>query len=159
MFWSKVGIKSKDQCWLWRNGINNIRGKNRYGSFYVSAEKRGYRTHRVAYFYHYKKDPLQLLVCHKCDNPLCCNPHHLFLGTHHDNEQDCLRKNRANKERGQNRYNAVLKESDIRFIRSKFWERGKMPGTLSGIQLSKKFGVGGTMISAIVNFKRWKHVV
>ncbi len=87
-FWSHVDRKGQNDCWKW-NGSTNGDG---YGHIRV---KHGiYQTHRVAYLieHHSIEDTLETL--HSCDNPPCCNPRHLFQGTHFDNMRDCSRKSR-----------------------------------------------------------------
>ena len=82
-------------CWGWKG---NTDGKgygtlsNRKGSGF-SPEK----AHRVSYEKKYGEIPIGMFVCHKCDNPICTNPDHLFLGTPKDNSQDCSKKGRLNK--------------------------------------------------------------
>lgn len=84
----------KDGCWGW---TGNTDGKgygtlsHRNGSGF-SPEK----AHRLSYEKHYGKIPKGLNICHKCDNPECTNPLHLFAGTQKENMQDCSRKNRIN---------------------------------------------------------------
>lgn len=87
-FWSKVNLQARiDVCWDWMGGNNG-----RYGYF---ALARGmYKANRIAYSSFYKKDPSDMHVLHTCDNPKCCNPHHLFLGTHEDNMKDMVEKGR-----------------------------------------------------------------
>ena len=84
----------KDGCWGWtgnkdRKGYGTL--SNRKGSGF-SPEK----AHRVSYEKHYGKIPNGLNICHKCDNPECTNPLHLFAGTQKENMQDCSKKNRIN---------------------------------------------------------------
>jgi len=86
-FWAQVNITANpDKCWEWQGT------RTRYGGF--KRNRTQYLAHRVAYALFYRVDPVGLLVCHKCDNPPCCNPYHLFLGTHRDNTEDARRKGR-----------------------------------------------------------------
>ena len=78
-----------DACWVW-TGYTNAKG---YGG--ISACGGHLFTHRVSYALHYGEDPGPLRVLHRCDNPPCCNPAHLFLGTMKDNTQDMLSKGRG----------------------------------------------------------------
>lgn len=90
----KFQIK-KDGCWLW-SGNTDGKGygtlSNRNGAKF-SPEK----AHRVSYEKKYGNIPKGLNVCHKCDNPECTNPDHLFLGTQKQNMMDCSMKGRLNK--------------------------------------------------------------
>lgn len=81
---------SPDGCWYW----TGERLKIGYGRTYNN--KTYEYAHRASYRI-YKQDPTGMLVCHHCDNPLCVNPDHLFLGTHRDNTRDMMRKNRGSK--------------------------------------------------------------
>lgn len=87
-FWAKVDIRGADECWPIKRCANHIYGDFSWGGLYHIP------AHRVAYFAHYGVDPTQLLVCHSCDNPPCCNPSHLFLGDHLANRRDCMEKDR-----------------------------------------------------------------
>ena len=93
-FWLKVD-RSKD-CWNWT--ASKV-GKG-YGGF---TDKRHRRKHIVAHRFAWESCngpiPDGLFVCHKCDNMLCVNPTHLFLGTQSDNIKDCFRKQRDNRTR------------------------------------------------------------
>jgi hypothetical protein len=85
-FWKRVDVKSKDECWEWQ-GPKNGWGYGLHLSFIAS---------RIAWVLVYGDIPYGMFVCHKCDNPLCCNPNHLFLGTHDDNMKDATIKGRRN---------------------------------------------------------------
>ncbi len=82
-------------CWKW-NGAKDPNGygiiSNRNGS-HLSPEK----AHRVSYEAAFGEIPKGMNVCHRCDNPECTNPAHLFLGSQKDNMKDCAKKGRVNK--------------------------------------------------------------
>lgn len=80
-------VKRKRGCWEWLG--SKING---YGQFYY--EGKNYRAHRLSYKIFIGPTPDDLFVCHKCDNPGCVNPKHLFLGTNSDNQKDCVAKGR-----------------------------------------------------------------
>jgi len=94
-FWSAVNTNvDKTLCWEWTRGTTT-RG---YGAYTYQAYGRTYRTcHQIAYILHYKTPLDGKHVLHTCDNPRCCNPHHLYLGTHKDNMKDKLLRGRTNK--------------------------------------------------------------
>jgi hypothetical protein len=142
-FWKYV-VKS-NSCWSWL-GPKNRRGYGMIGSSLLSAFRTS--SHRFSYELHKGKIPDGLFVCHKCDNPECTNPDHLFLGTPLDNMQDKIKKGR---QKVAGCCVSKLTEQDVIDIRK--------DTTSTYSQLAEKYGhksIGG--ISAIKNGKSWKHV-
>src|SRR5262245_17887722 len=94
-FWPKVDKRGADDCWPWM--ASTMRGG--YGEIRIS--RRYVPAHRVAYELTIGPIPDGQLCCHRCDNPPCCNPGHLFLGTTAENNADCLIKGRHVPPRGE----------------------------------------------------------
>lgn len=97
-FHSRVKRGLPDECWLWMRA----RFSDGYGAFKV--KKQMCRASRIAYFIATGVDPADSLVCHTCDNPPCCNPAHLFLGSSSENILDAATKDRLNTASGDNHY-------------------------------------------------------
>lgn len=91
-------IKKTDSCWLWAGSVDGCG----YGmvAFHNSGKRYSCRVHRVMWSEVNGGIPDQMRVLHKCDNPPCCNPDHLFLGSQKDNVDDMWKKNRANPQYG-----------------------------------------------------------
>ena len=84
-------VHKTDYCWIW-NGA--IRGNSGYGSFNVNGKIES--SHRISYKLFKGVIPMGICVLHRCDNRLCVNPDHLFLGTQGDNMKDMFNKGRMN---------------------------------------------------------------
>jgi hypothetical protein len=134
-------------CWLWI-GMQQV-GKE-YGLFCFKQKTR--KAHRAAWNIYCGAIPPGLHVLHKCDNPPCVNPDHLFLGTHQDNMRDMTNKGRAVGPKGEQCHLARMTEEQVREIR-RLKEAGYTAWALAGI-----FGVDRTQIWKIVRRKTWKHV-
>lgn len=152
-FWNKV--KKTPYCWLWTASTKNTG----YGQFGIKTKKPRTRyAHRVAYELTYGKIPSKLFVCHKCDNPLCVNSKHLFLGTNKDNMQDAKRKGRTTKGRinfscrGELNPSSKLSIKDIKKIRKLFIKR-KTDG-----QIGKIFNITKWTVFHIRHKNTWSWV-
>lgn len=139
-FWSKVERPHPTECWEWQPGLD----RSTYGQFNIGGRNIG--VHRIAYMLERGSIPDGLEVCHRCDNPRCCNPLHLFTATHQGNIDDKVMKNR------QSRSNAKLTNDEVREIR-----RLRAHGVMQK-GLAKRFGVSDGRISEIVNYKTYKHI-
>jgi hypothetical protein len=135
-------------CLVWTGaktpkGYGNFGGSTRDGKWTVYA-------HRVAWEFHNGPVPEGLCVLHRCDNPPCGEPTHLFLGTKAENNADCWLKGRYS--RGEGRWKAVLREAEIPAILS------LLALGFSQARIARMFGVGHYAIHAIAKGKSWKHV-
>lgn len=138
-----------DECWEWKGTLTPLG----YGQ--KSIGDRHFATHRLSWAWandrwSEKGPPKGLCVLHRCDNPACCNPRHLFLGTKKDNSQDMVRKGRNRCQRGEKVALSKLTEEKIRLIRA---------SRKSNRQLAEEFGVCHPNISRIRSRKMWKHVL
>lgn len=117
-FWEKV--EKTEGCWKWRASVNQ-RG---YGRFGVSSGK-GVNAHRVSWVIHNGQIPGDLFVCHKCDNPPCCNPEHLFLGTRQQNVDDMILKKRGKHFKTSDFFGVNWHSGNERWVSFIYW-RGKI---------------------------------
>ena len=147
-FWPKVAVTANpDKCWEWTAGMFQGSG---YGSFAV--RRKNCYAHRVAYQLYYGKDPGDLDVLHKCDNVTCCNPHHLFLGTHTDNMRDRNNKGRANIPKGEQVWDSKLTEENVTEALA------MLSSGMTQQEVADVFGVDRSNIGYIKRGKIWKHI-
>jgi hypothetical protein len=141
-FWSKVDKSGgPDACWPWTTG-HSSKG---YG--HAQFDRRTQRAHRVALELSGVSIPSGRMVLHRCDNPPCCNPAHLFLGTAADNAHDNRIKGRRNSQQ-------ILTPTQVLEIRSKY-----VPFKYSQRRLAKEYGVSDGAIYAIVSGRFWRHLL
>lgn len=89
---SRVTMVPIAGCWIFTGSLNEAG----YGMIGIGRRGEGVdRAHRITYRHFCGEIPAGMFVCHRCDQPACCNPHHLFLGTNLDNVRDCIGKGRA----------------------------------------------------------------
>lgn len=158
----KRTTKNAYGCWEW----NLCRDRNGYGKTGLSrnGQTHWWRAHRIAWTLAHGYTPL--MVLHKCDNPCCCNPEHLFVGTALDNNRDSVAKGRnATGERsgarlhpemtprGENQYKAKLSNTIVREARHQYKN-----GLASQGQLARKYGVNQSTMYEAIHGITWKHV-
>jgi hypothetical protein len=146
-FWNFIKRGKKDDCWGWVGG----KTKDGYGHF--SVNKKSVLSHRFSYELHFGKIIDDMSVLHRCDNPPCCNPEHLFLGTQKDNMQDCKKKGRiyvpdiCGEQNGRSKlsYNKVNKIREI-FLSKEYSQR----------KIAEKFNISFQSVWSICHGKIWK---
>ena len=149
-FWNKVKFPDyigTDECWEWQA----YRTKNGYGGVWLRGEMT--RAHRFSYEISVGTIPLGLCVLHRCDNRLCVNPAHLFLGTKTDNARDMCQKGRQAHVRGEAHGLAKLTEADVIEIR-RLYATGDHPQR----EIGALFGVCQVNVGDIVNGDTWAHI-
>ena len=144
-FQEKYRINKKTNCWEWQGYLD----RDGYGQLHINQTKVN-KAHRLSYEIHKGEISSNLCVCHKCDNPKCVNPEHLFLGTHQDNIKDKVSKGRSKHK--ENHPMVKLSNKDREAIKQML---DRHPATLSnknisfGINnfLSRWYGVSHQLIS------------
>lgn len=145
-FWPKVDKRGPGECWPWKAA----RDEHGYGMISSGGHSgRLLRAHRISYEIHIGEVPADRRVLHRCDNPPCCNPKHLFLGTQAENMADMVRKGRSAS--GERHSQAKLTAADVEEIR-----RLLAAGELSQDEIGARFGIAGTTVSQINTGKRWR---
>jgi len=142
-FYSKVARDQKTGCFIWI-GSKMLNG---YGRIKVNGTN--WLAHRFSWEMHLGTVPKDLCVCHHCDNPLCVNPAHLFLGTNQDNANDCVQKGRANLPKGEKHPRHRLTAKEILAIRA---DKRKRP------LIASDYGVSSDHIKDIQRRRRWQHL-
>ncbi len=157
-FWSKVDQSAgPNACWPWLKEVNN----KGYGRFWIygNGSERSVQAHRFAVELATGGPiTLGLIILHSCDNPPCCNPAHLRIGTYSENTADAIAKGRLRplpyekQQRGSARPAAVLTEDDIPEIRERLRRGDKQR------DIAASFGVSQKIITLINLRRAWTHV-
>lgn len=148
-FWNKVNNPGNGQdCWKWTACVD----KDGYGKYTNKKITNIRQAHRLSWEFYNGPIPQKLLVCHKCDNPSCVNPDHLYLGTNKDNMLDMKSKGRAAK--GSNQGTSIFTEKIIEEIIKDAYNYKYM--SLS--EISRKYSSSVTIILNIFNGYFWPHV-
>lgn len=154
-FWSYVDRRGENDCWLWTRAKQSAG----YGAFHVGISRNSTMlAHRVAHGLTTGEAPEA--VCHRCDNPPCCNPRHLVGETRKWNNRDMVAKGRhaaqtgrQRSKRGENHPAAKLSDDDVREIRRRY-DRGDV----TQYRLAEEFGVCQRTVAKVVRRIGWSHV-
>lgn len=138
---------SENKCWLW------IASKNNKGYGHFSSHGHYITAHRFAYQAFVGAIPDGQVICHRCDNPACVNPAHLFAGTQSENILDMVAKNRRDTAKGTRLPQAKLTPDEVIEIRCLY-----ATGDFTQSELSQRFGVTQSMVGHIVRNRYWKHL-
>jgi hypothetical protein len=150
-FWSKV--EKGPDCWIWKGSALKP-PRHAYGQICAGGHQgKLLLAHRVAYELLVGPIPDGMSVLHRCDNPRCVNPAHLFLGTQSENTKDAVTKNRWTQhgEPGEENPSAVLTWPQVDSIRELYRK-----GDASLSELAQRFGVGKSTIHDIIHEVSWK---
>ena len=142
-FWEKVDRRESDECWPWKGCLHE-------GYGIIQVRGFSFLAHRISWTIHYGVIPDGLCICHHCDNRLCVNPQHLFLGTWADNNHDMAKKRRS--ALGERNKHSKLTENqviEIRRLLALGWGEAHI-GSL--------YGVGHTAIHKIKHRCNWRHI-
>lgn len=144
LFWSRSIPEPNTGCWLWMGGTVS----DGYGWFWDG--KRGMGAHRFAAIISFGSIPKGMEVCHRCDNPPCVNPAHLFIGTRQDNVRDREQKNRGGAPRGDAHPMARLRATDVEDIKTLRAEGMEME------EIAARYGVSDTSIYNVLKGRTWR---
>lgn len=140
-FWKR--INKTNYCWLWTG--SSVAG---YGNIKINKET--WLVHRISYWIYYNVDPKEFEVCHSCNNPICVNPSHLFLGTHSDNMKHASESGHFQRKGNLHPGSKLSEKQACEII--------DLKGTVSSSQLAKHYNVSSGLIRAIQNRRAWSHL-
>jgi len=143
-FYSRVDIKADNECWPWTGSLRGTRHKG-YGMFAPVAGMKVIASRASYMLAHKVRIKRNKFVCHTCDNPICVNPAHLFLGKPKDNTQDMISKGRWGG--GRKRYK-LTKEQTIEILAD----------TRTQQAIADEYGISRTFVSLIKSRKRHKEL-
>lgn len=140
----EVSRNYETPCWEYTRRLDT----SGYGAITYNGKQ--LKVHRASYLEYFGDIPQGFLVCHKCDNPKCFNPEHLFLGTSQDNMDDMVKKGRS--AYGENAGRTKLTTDQVKYILNYDFKFGDKT------RLAKEFGITLTSIRYILQGKNWKYL-
>lgn len=150
-FWSKVDVRGESDCWPWTAAVRSK--KEGYGAFWMNG--RHHPTNRIALMLSGVEVQDGMVACHKCDNPNCCNPRHLFVGTPRENNDDKVLKGRNPK--GQSHGMARLTDAQTAEILSLKPTSGKRLAAGVPQEIANKYGITKQYVSELMGKKQFKN--
>ena len=156
-FWEKVNkdgpvqphCPELGQCWVWTGHLNHGYGRLQEGGH----RGRGIPVTHISWEMQYSPIPEGVLVLHRCDNPPCVRPTHLFLGTGLDNSRDMVAKGRVSRAPGESNPMARYSETTVLAIRDRFAQGG-----ITQRAVAKEFGIDHRYVNDILHRKSWSHL-
>lgn len=147
-------VEKTEGCWLWALALDR-KGYGRFNSLRADGRRWTMFAHRYSYSAHVGPIPPGLFVCHRCDNPRCVNPAHLFVGTNTDNVRDMDAKGRRvnNQPKGSAHGNAILDERRVAEIFSLLNSK-----SMTQRAIARRFGVCFATVGHIKSGHQWSHV-
>ena len=136
-------VKQPSGCWEFK-GAKDING---YGRIWTGEQT--HLVHRVSWEINIGPIPVGKLICHRCDNPSCINPEHLFIGDYTDNTQDMMQKGRRLSTRGEDSPTAKFTEADVSYIKAELCAGTKR------VVLAQRFNVSLGAIDGIKHGRNW----
>lgn len=137
--------KINGECLDWTGGF-----EKRWGYGRIKIRGKSVKAHRLSYQIHVGSIPEGMLVCHKCDRPICVNPEHLFIGTNLDNQRDCIAKGRQAIRIGEQAATAKLTSAQVLEIR--------LLRDVAVKLVAARFGVKPRTIYAVWSRQNWSHL-
>lgn len=151
----KYSARAESGCLEW----NGYKDKDGYGVLLVSKDgkKKNTKAHRLSYELHVAPIPAQMFICHRCDNPGCIEPSHLFVGTAADNNADKMKKGRhrpgGRPHHGSKNGRARLSEQQVAGIRCLVGSYG-----VTAAAIARSLGVSASAVRRAANGQRWRTV-
>lgn len=144
-FWAKVSRAGENECWVWTASTT----KFGHGKMLVDGKLLG--AHVISWMIH--RGTVTQSILHKCDNPPCVNPNHLFEGDQRDNVHDAMSKGRLKPGIGTSKPNSVLTPNKVIVLRQRF-----AAGNVTCVTLANELGISDETVRAAITRRTWKHV-